>query len=199
MAVEQVAIKNVIDGAHILGATQDEKRKTMSLRHCLRTFSICRRIQIYGKELQALSRPSRMMPIDRGQVFIASLCFSSPEDEQQGLSAQRRQNMHLPTEIGKSKLRGLNRCQQPGFCRGGQRFDFLWLRIRCLSIGDLFKVRGCFEGLESKWLRAFLNPSPVIDRQIMELLHQSAGPANRGSQRAFRCSQTEKYIFAVLR
>src|ERR1700691_2488835 len=134
-----------------------------------------------------------MPPIERGQVFIASLCFTGPEVEQHGLPAQRRQNVHLSAEIGKSKLRGLNRRQQPGLSRAGQGFDFLRLRVPCLGIGDVVKVREYFESLDSRWLRAFLNPYPVIDRQIVEFLHQSTGPANRRSQRALRCSQTEKY------
>ena len=48
-------------------------------------------------------------------------------------------------------------------------------------------------------LDALFHPHPMIDREIVELLHQSARPADGSIHRTFGLPEAEEYIFAVLR
>src|SRR5258708_20838219 len=107
--------------------------------------------------------------------------------------------LYLPGEIGQRKIGCLDRRKQPRVSRGGEGFDFLRLGVCWLSADWRSSRRWSSEGLHPRWFGAFLNPYPVVDRQVAELLHQSARPANRGAHWAVCGSQAEEDILAVLR
>jgi len=83
----------------------------------------------------------------------------------------------------------MDRRQQPRLSRGGERFDFLRFRV---SERDRVPCRGRSEGFDSRWFGAFFNPHPVVDRQIVKFLHQSARPANRSAHRPFAAPKPKK-------
>ncbi len=130
-------------------------------------FGIGWAVQIQGKQLKTLSRPSRVVLIESDPIFHGSLCCGGPEVKQHRLSAQRRQSANLSREIGKRKIGRLDRRQQPSLNRGGQCFDFLWLRggwpgIGGLNINKSASPRWRAEGLYFRWFRALFNPHSMI-------------------------------------
>ena len=64
--------------------------------------------------------------------------------------------------------------------------NFLWLR-RLL------------EWLDKRRLSAFFYPDAVIDRKVLELLHQSAGPADGRGHGSLGLAQAKAHVLAVLR
>src|ERR1700681_824365 len=135
-----------------------------------------------------------MALIEGDPVVLTSFCSSDPKIKQHRFSAQRRKRLHLRAEIGKREIGRLDRRQQPSPSRVGQAFDFLWL-----SVCERAPPRRSSEGFHSRWLGAFLNPHPVVNRQAVEFLHQSARPADRCAHWAACCPQTKENILAVLR
>src|SRR5450759_691011 len=193
MPVKEVTIKNVVDAGHVLGPAQDRKRKTMLLHQCPDVFRIGGAVEIHRKQLKTLSHPSRVPLIEGDPIILTSFGSGGPKVEQHRLSAQRRKRSYLATEIGKRKIGCLDGRKQPRLSRGGQCFDLLWL-----SVSESASPRRRAEGLYARQLGAFFNPHPVVDRQIVERLHQAARPANRGAHRAVRRSQAKEDILAVL-
>ena len=108
-------------------------------------------------------------------------------------------------QVRKGKIRRSDRREQPSLNELGKCSDSstglprarLRRDVRAGKIGlQLLKVR--FERLDARWLGTFFHPHPVVERKVMEFLHQPARPAYRRSHRALRLSQSEEYFLAVL-
>ncbi len=61
------------------------------------------------------------------------------------------------------------------------------------------RLVACLKGFQSRWFRAFFQPDSMIDRQIVQFLHQPTGPSDRSAHRPFRRAQAKEDILAVLR
>jgi hypothetical protein len=90
MPIKKVSIKNIEDGGYVFGAAQDREQKAMFAQDGEDFVVIRGKVQIHCQQLQALSLPSRVVPIESVPVLRAPRRVDGPEVEQHRLSMQGR-------------------------------------------------------------------------------------------------------------
>src|SRR5215472_4220117 len=113
--------------------------------------------------------------------------------QQDGRAGDTLKRHALSRKIFKGEFWGQNGLKQPSFDFCGQ---VLRRTDGCRRRRRLWQSVECFK---SRRGRTFFNEDPVIRRQIAQLLHQPAWPADGGSNRAVRVAQAKEYLFTVLR
>src|ERR1700722_4249058 len=118
MTIEQIAIKNVVNGSHIVRTAKDRKRQ---MRKLATVFGRCRLkavrdggVEVYRKELQAFVRPTLVKPIERLQVCLATRRPRRRKVEQDAFAAPGRQSKNLTGGVWQRKVRRRYWNQQPG-------------------------------------------------------------------------------------
>ena len=93
-------------------------------RESSKFLTISRKVEIHRKEVKALRRPTRAMPVEYFQVLQASRRPCDPEIQQERLVAKRGQCVHAPIQVGKRKIRRSHGRKQPGLNHPRKLFGF---------------------------------------------------------------------------
>src|SRR5579863_3056187 len=110
--------------------------------------------------------------------------------QQCGLAASFREPLQRAGRLRQGKIRSGYRREKPGL-------DLYWQQLWLLANHWMNGTRRP-ERLSAIISRPFLDQNSVVEREIVELLHQTAGPTNRSSHRTLGIPQTEQNLFTML-
>src|SRR5712671_1807967 len=114
-----------------------------------------------------------MIPPEGLQDFLAACRFLSPEIEKHWLAPKCSEGLSPSSQVGKSKIRRRHWREQPRFNRGRQCVSFLRF-----NRGKFALRRLRLERFHPRRFDPFFNPHSVIEREVVNFLHQATRPAN---------------------